>query len=64
MPARGLNLFEDLMECTYGLSPVLDEVDQTRDLETAVRCVQLLERLLQHAPDAVRRIRMRQELTG
>jgi hypothetical protein len=59
-----LYVWQDLQANPYTLSSILEEIQNTRQVDIVCACLTLVNRLLQHAPDSLKRIRIRRELEG
>lgn len=59
-----LYVWQDLQNNAYTLSSILEEIQTDRQTEIVCGCLTLVNRLLQHAPDALKRIRIKRELEG
>lgn len=59
-----LYVWQDLQNNPYTLSSILEEIQTTCKVEIISACLVLINRLIQHAPDLMKRIQIRRELEG
>lgn len=57
-----LYAWQDLQNNPYTLSSILDEVQNAQGPDIVCACLTLVNRLIQHAPDSMKRIQIRREL--
>jgi hypothetical protein len=60
-----LYVWQDLQNNPYTLSSILEEVQASQnEVDIVCACLTLINRLMQHAPDSLKRIQIRRELEG